>query len=453
MTETRDTAREDALLKTRLLAEGVTYQVKGPLAWESTDTFVDVTFTFDDSDIEAETRLNPRSRLEVGIEGNNVIVSEMGEVLVTGKLVPRAPWRDALMSDGTTVDDATMGMNMISYINTFNRCYAYDCGKGCKFCGVGALMAQGGMQLQSLNEMLLWAERSIEATVIGIRNGLRAVLIIGGAPPPELRDQFTTDLFEGIMARFRQSLDDDLFSQVMFMPSVYPPKDLRHFEKWKSLGINVVEMDSQVMDPAYFTAICPGRGEKRQWYEAQEAAVEVFGRNGGCLSNVVMGIEPMAGMLEGIEERMSKGVSMVPLIFKPFPPSPMDHMQPATAEWYMEANEKIDEIQQRYGASLAWADVQPQPGGQQDSGPPSIDSTPDRQSEYGGPLTINSPLKRLLADDRAKAVLDKHAPDLAAGVSPYPQAMAMSLKQIAPLSQGAITDETLKAIDEDLSKL
>ncbi len=448
-----ETTRDDVLLKTRLLAEGVRYQVKGPLEWESTDKFVDVTFTFDGCDIEAETRLNPRSRLEVGIDGNNVTVSEMGEVLVTGKLVPRAPWRDALMSDGTIVDEATMGMNMVSYINTFNRCYAYDCGQGCQFCGVGALMAPGP-PLFSLSEMLEWAERSIEATVVGIQNGLRAVLIIGGAPPPELRDQFTTDVFEQIMTRFRESLSDELFSQVAFIPSVYPPKDLRQFEKWKSLGITNVEMDSQVMDPAYFKAICPGRGEKQEWYEAQEAAVEVFGRDGGCLSNVVMGIEPMAGMLEGIEERISKGVSMVPLPFKPFPPSPMDHMQPATAEWYMEANEKIEEIMLRHGGSLAWQDAALQPGGQgEDSGPLSVDSQSARQSEVNRPLTINSPLKRLLADERAKAVLDKHAPGLAAGVAPHPQAMGFSLKQVAPMSQGAITDETLQAVEEDLGKL
>ena len=155
------------------------------------------------------------------------------------------------------------------------------------------------------------------------------------------------------MNRFRESLDDDLFSQVTFMPTVYPPKDLGQFDKWKALGINSVEMDCQVMDPAYFKAICPGRGDQKHLFAAQEAAVEVFGN---CPSNVILGIEPMSGMLAGIEERVSKGVSIQPLIFKPFPPSPMDHMQPATAEWYVEAFEKIDEIRSRYGhANPPWS--------------------------------------------------------------------------------------------------
>jgi len=72
--------------------------------------------------------------------------------------------------------------------------------------------------------------------------------------------------------------------------------------------------------------------------------------------------------------------------------------------------------------------------------------------EESGPLSVDSTLGRLLADDKAKAVLDKHIP----GISSNPQieqAKGMSLKAIAAMSQGAITDEILKAIGEDLSKL
>ncbi len=441
-----ETAGDDVLLKTRLLAEGVNYRVKGPLEWSSTDTFVDVTVYFDGNNMSAETRLNPRSRLEVAIEGNVATISEMGEVLRTATLEPRAAWRDAPMSDGSIVDDAMWGMNMVSYIPTFLRCYAYDSGKGCKFCPAGPQYALSG-PLMDMSGTLAMVERTIEASIVAIQNGLRAVLIIGGAAPPDKRDQYTTDLFEAIMTRFRQSLDDELFSQVMFMPSVYPPKDLRHFEKWKSLGITSVEMDSQVMDPAYFRAICPGRGEKQEWYEAQEAAVEVFGRDGGCVSNVVMGIEPMAGMLEGIEERISKGVSMAPLIYKPSPLTEMGHMQPATAEWYMEAFEKIDEIRMRHGYDSA-LDYEPAVS------PEATGEGRDVSGEGtdGGALSTNSTLGTILADERAKAILDKHAP----GVSTDPrrdQGMGMSLRAIAPYARELLTDEVLKALDEDLSKL
>ena len=67
-------------------------------------------------------------------------------------------------------------------------------------------------------------------------------------------------------------------------------------------------------------------------------------------------------------------------------------------------------------------------------------------------VTINSTLKDLMADPKAKAVLDKHFP----GFSSNPQlqmAMGMTLKQIQPFSRGVITDEKLKAVEEDLKKI
>ena len=65
-------------------------------------------------------------------------------------------------------------------------------------------------------------------------------------------------------------------------------------------------------------------------------------------------------------------------------------------------------------------------------------------------LSINSTMKELLADERAKVIIDKHMP----GMSTNPQlqqAMGMSLKQVA--SYGPVPDETVTAMDEELGKL
>ena len=64
-------------------------------------------------------------------------------------------------------------------------------------------------------------------------------------------------------------------------------------------------------------------------------------------------------------------------------------------------------------------------------------------------VTINSSLKELLEDPKAKAILEKHFP----GFSNNPQlqmAMGMTLKQIQPFSQGVVTDDKLKLIEQEL---
>ena len=67
-------------------------------------------------------------------------------------------------------------------------------------------------------------------------------------------------------------------------------------------------------------------------------------------------------------------------------------------------------------------------------------------------LSINSTMRELLADERAKAILDKHLPGMSSDPELQP-AMGVSLKTIASYTQGAIADEILKAIDEELNGL
>ncbi len=432
---TQLTDRDALYLRTRIFVDGVRYVVKGTSSWdplpEQDMPPAHPVIIQDGTGMLIETKPNPRSRLDCIIEGDRVTISEMGEVLCAGKLQPRAPWRDIVMSDGTIADTAFDGTNLWSDINLNTTCYNANRGKGCKFCVFTTHPPTD--YLPSFAETLARAERQIEATSIAVKNGwFGIVTCVGGAMPPDRRDQWTTDLLEAYMDKFRQFLDEEVLSQLFICAHVYPPKDYSQMEKWKKAGINTVKFDLQFMDPDWFKAICPGRGSQKSWFEAQEAAVEIFGGYGAVRGDVVAGIEPMEGMLAGIEERLSKGVHCYPSPFYPLPGTPLAHMSPPSVEWYMEAFDKTIEIYARLGGySLL------RPGG---------------QSEDSGPLSINSTLGVILDNERAKAILEKHIP----GATSSPQlgqAMGMSLRQVAAYAQELLTADILKAIDEDLSKL
>ncbi len=67
-------------------------------------------------------------------------------------------------------------------------------------------------------------------------------------------------------------------------------------------------------------------------------------------------------------------------------------------------------------------------------------------------FTVETPIEALMADERAKAVLTKHLP----GIDQHPayeQFKALSLKALAPFSQGMISDELLGKIDADLAAI
>lgn len=66
--------------------------------------------------------------------------------------------------------------------------------------------------------------------------------------------------------------------------------------------------------------------------------------------------------------------------------------------------------------------------------------------------SADTPLETVVADPAAKAALDKTLPNLAKHPA-FEQFKGMSLRQLQPYSQGAISDEALAKVDADLKAL
>jgi hypothetical protein len=67
-------------------------------------------------------------------------------------------------------------------------------------------------------------------------------------------------------------------------------------------------------------------------------------------------------------------------------------------------------------------------------------------------FTTDTPIEALIADERAKAVLAKHLGPIDQHPA-YEQFKAMSLKALAPFSQGMITDDMIGKIEADLAAI
>jgi len=351
MTEKRKITKEDIFIKARMLSEGIRINVKKQPKKGSLYR----PFVMDGCDLVVSLLPNPYSRLEAVIDDDDVTISDMGKTLVSGKLEVRRAWHDELMSTGKPVENAVLrsasSISIINIIMNF-RCYNYDSGKGCRYCG---LFASPINISPSANVAHKITALHVETAVIAARNGWRGTLsITGGALPPSQRGQ-TIKSLERVMTQLNESLDKETLSQLHIAPNVYPPDDLEEMYIWKDMGVNAAEYDLEVMDPAYFKAICPGKSKsvpQERWKEAQEAAVEIFGRGRGSFQSMVTGIEPMASLVEGVEERISKGVYSAPLVMVPTRGSPYAQFRPPTADWIVEANEKMADIYFQYADTL-----------------------------------------------------------------------------------------------------
>lgn len=67
------------------------------------------------------------------------------------------------------------------------------------------------------------------------------------------------------------------------------------------------------------------------------------------------------------------------------------------------------------------------------------------------PSAGDTPIADIAATPEGKAALDKNLPGLT-GHEAYEQFKGMTLKQVQPMSQGAITDDQIKALQADLDK-
>lgn len=67
-------------------------------------------------------------------------------------------------------------------------------------------------------------------------------------------------------------------------------------------------------------------------------------------------------------------------------------------------------------------------------------------------FSLDTPIEALVADPRSKAVIDARLPTLVTNPA-YEMIKAMSLRQVQPFSQGALTDEIMAAIAADLAAI
>jgi len=85
---------------------------------------------------------------------------------------------------------------------------------------------------------------------------------------------------------------------------------------------------------------------------------------------------------------------------------------------------------------------------------PAVTPTPaPAQTAPAAKFNLDTPIEVIVADEKAKAILTA---DIGMDVTAHPayeQFKGMSLRQVQPYSQGAMTDEMLKKTETDLAEI
>lgn len=96
-------------------------------------------------------------------------------------------------------------------------------------------------------------------------------------------------------------------------------------------------------------------------------------------------------------------------------------------------------------AAPAFAQGTPAPA---PAAPAPAPAAPAADAKYN----LDTPLQDIVADEKGKAVIEKHFPGMIA-LPEYEMFKAISLTQLQPYSNGKITDEMLAATAKDLAEI
>lgn len=319
-------------------------------------------FALDGSGLSVIVTPNEYSRLELTIEEDSdaVAISDGQEVLATGHLKKtQAPWAGTRLTNGMPIEGALpfMSDTVINLVFHY-ACDNWNTGQACRYCNIFTNPVSKQINSISLDTVRETARLQGEAIKIIADHGWRGNLAVtaGALHPRQRRDYI--ERVEAVLSPAREALGEAVFSELPVIFNHYPPEDFSDFHKLRELGINATSLDLEVMDSAYFAAICPGKHAYRPleyWKEAQLASVEVFGPFTNTISGVVMGMEPMSLLIEGFEERLSKGVLPVPFVFFSAPGSAYEGFRPPTADVLVESSEKMAKILLTYAADILQA--------------------------------------------------------------------------------------------------
>lgn len=380
MAEERPITEQDVFIKARLMSEGVrikdvqmpsmeeltrataalperldyddvegiwrTYAQTASL-WERTSRqAAGLKFHFDGCGIKVMVMPNEYSRLQLTRQGDRVTVTDGDEILVTGYVPASLSWAEGSLSNGLPMRTFLPVVSAEIVTVAFSlSCANYVSGKdACRYCNLFANPLSKRMLKLPDHVLRSWASYQAEALKVAVDAGWRGMISLSaGALPPADRHLYL-ERMEIVLSEVRAALGDEAYQQQKIFFNYYPPEDFAEMHRWKALGVTGTSIDLEVMDPKYFAAICPGKNSYKPhayWMEAQEASVEVFGpylNTTGCL---VVGIEPMEALVEGVEERISKGVMPFPLTYYSAPGSAYWGFRPPNADWFVEASRRI----------------------------------------------------------------------------------------------------------------
>lgn len=221
----------------------------------------------------------------------------------------------AQKSTVATADKPSVPYSEIAFLSTdrlrvhlTNFCEFKKHGKGCQFCNIKPSMDV--MDLRNVEEVV--ADYCKNGRDLGLTH-----FLVGGQTAPESDSKKIIDIIKIIRKHAKYA---DIYAMVI-------PYSKEMIREMYRAGMNQLSCNIEVFDEELALKYMPGKRQKTEsdYIETLSYATTLMGRSGNVRSMVIVGLEPMSGLIKGITKLVENGIQPILSVFRPLPDTPLEN--------------------------------------------------------------------------------------------------------------------------------
>ena len=241
---------------------------------------------------------------------------------------------DRLTSSGTKVKDICLLATDRVRVQHSTNCHFKRCNVGCEFCEVENHEFSFDMQdIREAIDLYLNSEYEFRHFLIGGRS--------------DQADREANEILE-IANYIKKNGNWPVYVMCV------PPRDKRVLQQFYDAHVTEIALNLEIWDRSIAKKWMPGKGaiSKQRYLEMLEFATELWGKRGAVRSSFIVGLEPVASLMEGIETICRLGAAPILSVFRPIPGTKGGAFVPPSNEELLSIYNEAQNICRRYDLEL-----------------------------------------------------------------------------------------------------
>lgn len=281
------------------------------------------------------------SPLTLDMQDEKIVVKKGNDILTYAETLPKPTFYDKNTADGTQMKEiGSIRADRLSISISRSCVFWANRDLRCKFCAIGHNQ-ESSTVMRTLSQVL----ETVEAALNDPIRPCKHLYLTEGALPGQDRGMH---LYSTYIKGIKEHFDIHVHLNPM------PPKDATALDSVFRVGLDEISFNIEVFDEKTALEMIPCKCKvvsRSQYVESLDYAVGLFGER-NVSSCLVVGLEDIHSVLNGVEFLMSRGVIPKLSVFRPTIGSLLQECNPPSLPFLLEVYTQSEEMAREHGVPL-----------------------------------------------------------------------------------------------------